>query len=179
MIVNTRYFAYAFGFLVFASFANRSSSQILEPSLMIKCEYTECSDLTKGSDCFPRKKPVQTFNFHFNKKQVIEDGNGTNAIIKNSYPNVLFGRIYDTNPTGMLGMFERITERYLFNRKTYNIKKEVEKRLIYRIGDLDEENPDLDRKVSYKGKCSSFTTKNHLQQNESTQNQTHSLQKEF
>jgi len=161
VIVNTRYFTYAFGFLVFASFVDKGNSEVLKPSLMIRCEYTECTDIMWGRPCSPRTKPVQFFDFFNSSRTIIEDKTGTNNIISEKKHEVSFGRTYQKDLNRI--RFIKTIDRYNFNRETFGIIKRTKVFEFVKDGDIDYQADAgiSDSHIVYKGKCSPITTEEH------------------
>lgn len=140
----------------------RGMSEEVSPSLKIRCEYTECSDIKGNASCIPRTKPVQSFDFYLSKKQVKENDTNTNTIIKINPLNIAFGRTY--NDEGGYTIFpddyKKISESYSFNRNTYNITREVKIILMQKDGDLDRKSIfGVFENIRYKGKCLPIKTK--------------------
>jgi hypothetical protein len=140
----------------------RGMSEEVSPSIKIRCQYTECSDIKENASCTPRTKPVQSFDFYLSKKQVKENSTNTNTIIKISPSNIAFGRTY--NDEGEYTIFpndyKKISESYNFNRKSYNMTREVRIVLMQKDGDLDKKSIfGVVENIIYKGKCLPIATK--------------------
>ena len=140
-----------------ATISGEVLSEELKPSLKVKCEYLECSDLKGSATCSPRTKPVQFFDFFFSSKKVRDENNSTNAIIKATQSSILFGRSYNKEAKyySSTGAYDKVSESYSFNRTTYALTKEVRIAEFYRDGDLDRQSLiGLHTQIKYKGKCS-------------------------